>query len=152
MNLKFVFSNENKFSSLIQPLSLLVLLLFSFHSYGQFEQVKVSKNPKTYCIPLNISYRFTLPNPGCREAADPVLQVYKGKFYLFASKSGGYWYSTDMAKWIFVPITNKTLPIERYAPSTFEYKDWLYYVGSVNSGTIAKLYKSQAPEKSAKYW
>ena len=147
MYLRNLFSREVQISNLIQRLTLLVLLLASVHSYAQFENVKVSKNPKTYCNPLNISYRFSIPNPGCREAADPVLQVYKGKYYLFASKSGGYWYSTDMAKWIFVPITNKTLPIENYAPSTFEYKGWLYYAGSVKTGTIAKLYKSQAPEK-----
>ncbi len=119
----------------------------SIGSFGQFENVKISKNPKTYCNPLNISYRFSIPNPGCREAADPVLQVYKGKYYLFASKSGGYWYSTDMAKWNFVAISPKTLPIEQYAPTTFEYKGWLYYVGSVKTGTTGIIYKSQSPEK-----
>ena len=133
--------------SRFKRLSVGIIVLFSLHSYGQFEQVKVNKTPKTYCNPLNISYRFSIPNPGCREAADPVLQVFKGKYYLFASKSGGYWYSTDMAKWIFVPITNNTLPIENYAPGIFEYKGWLYYVGTVKSGRYAKLYKSQAPEK-----
>ncbi len=130
-----------------KQLLVVMFLLLSIGSFGQFEQVKVSKNPKTYCNPLNISYRFSIPNPGCREAADPVLQVYKGKYYLFASKSGGYWYSTDMAKWIFVPISPKTLPIEQYAPTTFEYQGWLYYVGSVKTGTSGIIYKSQTPEK-----
>jgi len=126
---------------------LAAVLLASTTVKGQFENVRLSKQPKTYCNPLNVSYRFSIPNPGCREAADPVLQTYQGKYFLFASKSAGYWYSTDMVKWIFVPISNKTLPIEDYAPTTFEYKGWLYYVGSVKTGFNAMLYKSKAPEK-----
>ncbi len=135
------------YSIFSKQLFVVMFLFLSIASFGQFEQVKVSKKPKTYCNPLNISYRFSISNPGCREGADPVLQVYKGKYYLFVSKSGGYWYSTDMAKWIFVPISAKTLPIEQYAPTTFEYQGWLYYVGSVKTGTSGMLYKTQAPEK-----
>lgn len=137
---------ENRFVT-FKRLLLFAQWLLTINSFAQFEHVKVIKNPKTYCNPLNLSYRFSIPNPGCREAADPVLQVYKGKYYLFASKSGGYWYSTDMAKWVFVPISPKTLPIEQYAPTTFEYQGWLYYVGSVKAGTKGTIYKSQTPEK-----
>ena len=63
------------YSFISKQLLVVMFLLLSIGSFSQFEQVKVSKNPKTYCNPLNISYRFSIPNPGCREAADPVLQV-----------------------------------------------------------------------------
>ena len=33
---------------------------------------------------------------GIREAADPVVVSFKDKYYLFASKSSGYWYSEDL--------------------------------------------------------
>ena len=37
-----------------------------------------------------------LDTPSRREAADPTMVVYKGEYYLFASKSGGYFHSTDL--------------------------------------------------------
>ena len=68
---------------------------------------------KTFCNPLNISYRFCLDEPSRREAADPTMVVYKDKYFLFASKSGGYWYSDDLLNWTFIE-TNE-IPVEEYA-------------------------------------
>ncbi|MGA3169915.1 MAG: family 43 glycosylhydrolase [Chthoniobacteraceae bacterium] len=50
-----------------------------------------------------------------REAADPTMAIYKNEYWLFPSKSGGYWYSPDCLNWTYVPITS--LPIEAYAPT-----------------------------------
>lgn len=47
--------------------------------------------------PLNLNYRFMTNEPGRREAADPVLEYFNWKYYLFASKSGDYWSSPDLA-------------------------------------------------------
>ncbi|MDR2622035.1 MAG: hypothetical protein LBC48_05580 [Dysgonamonadaceae bacterium] len=35
--------------------------------------------------PMNLNYRFQPDEPSRREAADPVIEYFKGKYYLFAS-------------------------------------------------------------------
>jgi len=94
---------------------------------------------KMYCNPLNISYRFCLDQPSRREAADPTVILYKDNYYLFASKSGGYWYSNDLNNWNFVTTTD--LPLENYAPTAITLGDWVYFFCS-NSNTI---YRSNNP-------
>ena len=82
-------------------------------------------SPRTFANPLNIDYRFMTEPPSRREAADPAVVLFGGDYYLFASKSGGYWYSSDMAAWAFV--TPRGLPIEAYAPAVMAYSGALYY-------------------------
>jgi len=90
-----------------------------------FTQVK----EKTFCNPMNLNYRFQSSSRNSyREAADPVITIYKGKYFLYASHSGGYWYSDDMQEWNFIPI--KSLPIEDYAPDVITINDTTYYMGS----------------------
>ncbi|HEX4265133.1 MAG TPA: family 43 glycosylhydrolase [Verrucomicrobiae bacterium] len=74
-----------------------------------------AERPQTFCNPVDLTYRFQLDSPTRREAADPTLVRFNGEYWLFASKSGGYWHSTDMAHWIFVEPTG--LPLEDYAPT-----------------------------------
>lgn len=87
-------------------------------------QAQVSR-PKTFCNPLDLPYRFGLggENP-YREAADPTLVTHKGEFWLFASKSGGYWHSKDLLKWDF--IVPNGFPTEEYAATVVVVgKQWL---------------------------
>ncbi|MBR4133057.1 MAG: family 43 glycosylhydrolase [Bacteroidales bacterium] len=79
-------------------------------------------------------------NDGAREAADPVVQIYKDRYYLFPSKSKGYWSSEDMQHWVYIPC--QMLPIELYAPTVMVYKDELYWMVS----DINELYKTSNPE------
>lgn len=74
-----------------------------------------TNRPQTFCNPLDLAYRFQLKTPGQREAADPTLVRFKGEYWLFASKSGGYWHSSDMTHWKLVEPTG--LPLEDYAPT-----------------------------------
>jgi hypothetical protein len=84
---------------------------------------------KTFCNPMDLNYRFQPSNQNSyREAADPLITMYKGKYVLYASHSGGYWYSDDMLDWNFIPI--KSLPIEDYAPDVITINDTTYYMGS----------------------
>jgi hypothetical protein len=69
----------------------------------------------TFCNPLDLAYRFQPSAPSRREAADPDLVRFKGEYWLFASKSGGYWHSRDLAHWEFIQPTG--LPLEDYAPA-----------------------------------
>ena len=70
------------------------------------------ERPRTFANPINIDYRFMPDSPSRREAADPVIVLFGDDYYLFASKSGGYWHSTDMIEWKFVKPEG--LPIEAY--------------------------------------
>jgi len=71
--------------------------------------------PPTFCNPLDLPYKFQPKPPVRREAADPTMVVYKNEYWLFPSKSGGYWHSPDCLHWTYVPSTS--LPIETYAPT-----------------------------------
>jgi len=71
---------------------------------------------------IDLNYRFQPNEESRREAADPVLEYFKGYYYMFASKSGGYWRSEDLAKWEYIPCT--TIPtMEDYAPTILVYGD-----------------------------
>ena len=101
---------------------------------------------RTICNPMNLSYRFMLDTPSRREAADPTMVVYKGEYYLFASKSGGYFHSTDLINWDLIPT--KDLPLEDYAPTAVVMKDTFYFMAS--AGAPVKIYKTADP-KSGKW-
>ncbi|MDR2679864.1 MAG: family 43 glycosylhydrolase, partial [Tannerella sp.] len=92
--------------------------------------------------PMNLNYRFQFNDPGWREAADPVCEYFKGKYYLFASKSGGYWSSPDLKSWDFIP-TKKIETIENYAPTILVLDDTLYFMASWEP---VKIYKTANPD------
>lgn len=97
-----------------------------------------TKKYSVICNPINLNYRFQLDTPSRREAADPSLIMFKGKYYLFASKSGGYWSSDNLSDWTF--ITTSGLPLEDYAPTTLVMNDAVYFMA-----LDRKIYKSTDP-------
>ncbi len=127
----------------------LCIAFFAFSAIS-FCQTAVTKtlNSKqtTICNPMNLSYRFCLDTPSRREAADPTMILFKGEYFLFASKSGGYWHSTDLIHWDF--ITSSDLPFEDYAPAVVVIKNSLYFMAS--GGAPVKIYKTSDP-KSGKW-
>ena len=96
--------------------SLSLVLLSSLLSFHVGADADYGSRPPTFCNPLDIPYRFQFGDPVRREAADPTMVIYKNEYWLFPSKSGGYWHSPDCLNWTYVP--SKSLPIEAYAPST----------------------------------
>ena len=92
---------------------------------------------------MNLSYRFCLDAPSRREAADPTMVVYKGDYYLFASKSGGYFHSTDLVRWDL--ITTDDLPLEDYAPTAVVFNDTLYFMASQGKSSLT-IYKTADPK------
>ena len=98
-----------------------------------------AERPRTFANPINIDYRFMVDLPSRREAADPAIVLFGDDYYLFASKSGGYWHSKDMVEWTFVTPTG--LPMEAYAPAVMVLDHTLYYT-ACNIG----LYKSGDPK------
>ncbi|MGI6222021.1 MAG: family 43 glycosylhydrolase [Prevotella sp.] len=96
----------------------------------------------TLCNPMNLAYRFNLESQNYREAADPMVVTYKDCYYLFASKSGGYWWSEDLGNWNFV-AADTSIDIERYAPSAWVMNGWLYYTSS-SSGAVFRTHNPKS--------
>ncbi len=66
------------------------------------------KKQTTFCNPINIDYGYTpIPNfsewQRHRATADPVVVNYKNDYYLFSTNQWGYWWSSDMLDWKFIP-------------------------------------------------
>jgi hypothetical protein len=105
---------------------------------------RVNEHPATFCNPLDLDYNMLRdPVKGVyREAADPVALIYKGAFYIFASKSNGYWTSPDFVHWTLV--TPKNLPLDEWAPAIFADKGALYFMATGDG----KIYRSEHPERA----
>ena len=83
-------------------------------------------NPKTFCNPMNLNYRFMVDAIDAREAADAVIVLFQDDYYLFASRSGGYWTSPDLRNWTL--IIPEGIDIETYAPAVVAMRDSLFYI------------------------
>jgi xylan 1,4-beta-xylosidase len=125
----------------------LIVILFSVVPTLQLgaQQNYYSKKLRTYCNPVNISYRFCLDKPSRREAADPTVILFKDEYYMFASKSGGYWCSTNLLEWDL--IETKDLPVEEYAPTAVVINDTVFFMASGEKNPIFKT----ADPKSGKW-
>lgn len=129
-----------------QPLNI-ITLFFVFLSFSLSVSSQTSNKEdvkqSTLCNPMNLNYRFCMDNPSRREAADPTMVVFRNEYYLFASKSGGYWHSTDLINWDL--ITSTDLPIEDYAPTAVVMRDTLYFMASGNNPPLV-IYKTADPK------
>ena len=96
-----------------------VLLLLSTESYGQ----------TTYCNPIDIDYKYNFEqlndSISYRSAADPVIVNHKQEYFLFATISGGYWHSKDLANWKYI-VPDKWPMEDMCAPAAMSVKDTLY--------------------------
>jgi xylan 1,4-beta-xylosidase len=79
----------------------------------------------TYCNPIDLAYRFQLHPASRREAADPTMVFFKDQYWLFPSKSGGYWQSPDLLHWNFIAFKGD-YPAEQYAPTAAVYNGRMY--------------------------
>jgi hypothetical protein len=121
----------------------IIVLTINTMAFGQpaVTDLKSSKQT-TICNPMNLSYRFCLDDPSRREAADPTMVLFKNEYYLFASKSGGYWHSLDLINWDL--ITTADLPLEDYAPTAVVIRDTLYFMAS--GGAPRTIFKTSNPK------
>jgi xylan 1,4-beta-xylosidase len=126
-------------------LTLMVMFGVAANTCGRSHRDSKQRQQTTICNPLNLSYRFCLDKPSRREAADPTMINFKNEYYLFASKSGGYWHSDDLINWDL--ITTADLPLEDYAPTAVVMNDTLYFMASSDHPVI---YKTADP-KSGKW-
>ena len=123
----------------------ILILFWCFLLFTKVEAQQISPQQKTTtCNPLNLSYRFGLVGRPAREGADPTIVLFKNKYYLFVSKSGGYWSSMDLVNWSF--ITSTDLPWEDYAPTAVVIKDTLYFLASTALSKKSCIYKTTNPD------
>lgn len=65
------------------------------------------RNQTTYCNPIDIDYTYMSHyraerDVSYRSGADPSVVNFKGKYYMFVTRSHGYWVSEDMGHWRFI--------------------------------------------------
>ncbi len=90
-----------------------------------------------YCNPLNVPYHYQFNadprNPGglkiCREAADPSLILFQGRYWLFPSMNLSVWVSDDLAHWESHPLP-EGLPLYDYAPDVRVLGEYVYFCAS----------------------
>ncbi len=99
--------------------------------------------PQTYCNPLDIDYTYMVYNSSrnisYRSGADPAVIEFRGEYYMFVTRSFGYWHSTDLVNWNFIK------PQQWFfegcnAPTAFNYKDSLVYFAGDPAGYGSILY------------
>ena len=92
---------------------------------------------KYLCNPVNINYRYQFnmdPRQHgkmqiCREAADPSMILFHGRYYIFASMTLGVWVSDDLTTWENHRLPGE-LPLYDYAPDVRVMGDWVYFCAS----------------------
>ena len=92
---------------------------------------------KYYCNPINVNYRYQFnADPRlhgklqiCREAADPSLIRFQGRYYIFASMTLGVWVSDDLVNWENRRLPEE-LPLYDYAPDVRVLGEWVYFCAS----------------------
>jgi hypothetical protein len=97
----------------------------------------------TYCNPLNLDYTYMIYNAhnniSYRSGADPAVVEFRGEYYMFVTRSLGYWHSTDLHHWSFI-TPEKWYFQGSNAPAAFNYKDSVLYVAGDPSGSMSVLY------------
>jgi hypothetical protein len=102
-----------------------------------------STQKSTYCNPLNIDYTYMIYNAhrdiSYRSGADPAVVKFRDEYYMFVTRSMGYWHSTDLSNWTF--ITPEKWYFEgSNAPAAHNYNDSVLYVTGNPSGSMSILY------------
>ncbi len=104
---------------------------------------------KTYCNPLDLSYRYQHFKVGDRrwanrEGADPTIVFFHDRYFLFVSMSAGFWHSSDLISWEFHAATD--LCIYDYAPDVRVVGEYLYFTAS-RAGSKEPILRTKDPLK-----
>ncbi len=125
----------------MKPIKLIItlILVLNFLPAG-FTQTQPSQ---TYCNPLNIDYTYMVYNSqndwSYRSGADPAVVEFRGEYYMFVTRSFGYWHSFDLLHWTFIEPEKWYLQGSN-APAAFNYKDSVLYVAGDPSGSMSILF------------
>lgn len=135
----------------ILPVALAVLLLSSC------SPSPLSEKPATFCNPMNLDYGwgcFQTKQKKARSAADPVIVLFRDKYYLFTTMDiGGYRVSDDLMTWknvYFNPeVHASALDTDHYvAPAVAADDNYVYFVNFTRDRTkkTVDVIRSADPE------
>lgn len=103
---------------------------------------------KYFCNPININYRYQFNADQrknriaiCREAADPSMIFFQGKYYLFPSMNLSVWVSENLAEWKSYRLPD-ALPLYDYAPDARVVGDYVYFCAS-KRGENCNFYRTK---------
>lgn len=116
----------------------ILLLSLAFSSLNAQETV-----PQTYINPLDIDYTYMVYNSArnisYRSGADPAVVEFRGEYFLFVTRSFGYWHSKDLVDWDFIRPQQWFFEGSN-APTAFNYRDSLVYFAGDPAGYGSILY------------
>ncbi|WP_138750774.1 family 43 glycosylhydrolase [Paenibacillus sinopodophylli] len=90
--------------------------------------MKYLSNPINVCYKYQFNKTISGEISVSREAADPSMINFNGRYYMFPSMTCGFFYSDDMAEWNFHPL--KSLPAYDYAPDVRVVGEYVYFCAS----------------------
>jgi hypothetical protein len=133
-----------------------IFLFLLFISSALYAQDAENKNPSTFCNPMDLDYgwgNFKLEKMG-RHAADPVIVLFKNKYYLFSTLDiGGYRISDDLIHWRDIyfekEIYDSALEIDHYvAPAVAADSNYIYFINynRQRNQSSTKMIRSANPE------
>jgi len=106
-------------------------------------KTEIKKGFETYINPLDLDYTYMVynssRNKSYRSGADPAVVEFKGDYYMFVTRSFGYWHSTDLVNWNFIKPQQWFFEGSN-APTAFNYKDSLVYFAGNPAGYGSILY------------
>lgn len=126
----------------------LSLLLVSFFLFSCAENKQVTEQQTTFCNPMNLDYGwgcFQKREKKARTAADPVIVLFKDKYYLFTTMDiGGYRVSDDLITWkdvYFNPeVHASALDIDHYvAPAVAADDNYVYFINFTRDRSKKKV-------------
>ena len=126
----------------------LSLLLVSFFLFSCAENKQLTEQQTTFCNPMNLDYGwgcFQKREKKARTAADPVIVLFKDKYYLFTTMDiGGYRVSDDLITWkdvYFNPeIHASALDIDHYvAPAVAADDNYVYFINFTRDRSKKKV-------------
>jgi len=101
---------------------------------------------KYVCNPINMEYKYQFIEMGGmkinREAADPSLIFFKGKYFLFPSMTAGFLSSENLVDWEFHSL--KDVPIYDYAPDVRVLGEYMVFTAS-NADRNGSFYRTKDP-------
>ncbi len=121
-----------------------ILLVFVLIVLTGLDKTQAQETQRsTYCNPLNLDYTYMIYNAdkniSYRSGADPAVVKFRNEYYMFVTRSLGYWHSTDLLNWAFI-TPEKWYFQGSNAPAAHNYKDSVLYVAGDPSGSMSVLY------------
>ena len=103
----------------------------------------IAQKDTTYANHINFDYTYMIYNAhngiSYRSGADPAVVRFRGEYYMFVTRSMGYWHSTDLNNWNFIK-PEKWYFEGSNAPAAHNYKDSVLYMLGNPSGASSVLY------------